>query len=414
MKQYISNLFRTLGNASVLIALTALMACNDNETDAPDNPSGDSNVISWNVEAINNSSRAFVNNNTLKTNCTPNGTPDSPGDVSERVGIIGDLVYKHDNSNVEYFSDVRLGYYEKPNGRKGVHWNYAGADKFWVNGTYMPLRAFYPAKYLEQTQMLEQTSNAQSLRVNYSTMTDQIDMLLGYRNIDSDNYDRSKAIDITMRHAMAGLKFQFKLTENNLSSTNKLTACWLESDGETDDQTRFATVGLLVYGLPDMEKVVLSDSIMWKKSYFPPQGYQFYKWENPAGTEFTKTKAGIPYLGGAAGNIYTDNEGFVLIIPQYIPKNLYLCFTTEEGGQNNVTRVPIPVDRGGSEVRDITSSITDPSQDGYYIMEDGHRKQFYLPNFRYIYNILIDQSGVILTVDIAPWNNFDSNTSIDF
>ena len=381
------------------------------------------------------SARALVTNAAcLQENCTPKGTaPDAKDDVSERVGIWADTHSKIGNSHTEIFKDVMLAYYEKEGGRPGAQWNYIGEDIYWPHDANMICRAYYPAKFLHQEGMVEESSNATSFRLSYSTVSCQEDVLLGYNYVDCDTKkslidgaDVSNNVPLQMKHGMAALQFKF-INKNN-DNTDYLVSCWLESEGAKDKTFRYATVGVMSYGL-QMPETGMSgkDKIMWSKAYYPAPGEKCHYWKAASGSElpYNSTQWCTAYTSkqSAAGELFTHNEGWLLVVPQAIPHNLYLCFTTTYTSEDNVMRVRIPIDRGGSTMPDPNNPTQNMEYDNPYFDKTKPenetnprriKKQYWRDNHKYIYNVTISPSNVTLEIKTSPWNVIDSNTSIDF
>ena len=400
-------------------------------------PSGPAEVMQFSPHmAPVQSSRALVADAAhLQSNCTPNGTsPDAAGDTSERIGIWADTHSKVDGTHNEIFKDVTLAYYEKNGGRPGAQWNYIGDDIYWPHGATMICRAYYPAKQLYENGMVEESSNATSFRLTYSTVSCQQDVLLGYNEVDCDTKqslidgaDVSKNIPLKLKHAMAAL--QFKFVNKNNGDTDKLVSCWLESESTKDYEFNYATVGLMSYGQPASGAGMYKENqIVWSKAYHPAPGEKCHYWKAAAGYElpYNATQSCTAYTSkqSEAGSLFTDNEGYLLVVPQAIPHHLYLCFTTTYTSEDNVMRVRIPVDRGGTTMPDPTDHSREMEYDNPYFdkskPEDAVanpkriKKQFWSENHKYIYNITISESNVTLEIKTSEWNIIDSNTSIDF
>lgn len=401
------------------------------------------NVIRWGI-VTEDDTRALISDDiTLQGKCSIDG---------ERIGVWANLEYK-DGTNaavpygdVEFFKDVMLAYYNKPEGRDGKHWNYPGEDKFWVSGTYMLCRAYYPANFLKgqnefNERLVELSSSASSFRIKYSTSVFQEDILVGYSRVDSDkkryfdneqkkiiSFDSQNGIPLKMQHALTALQFQFV---QDGGSENQLDKCWLESEGSDNIKTRFAVSANMMYGLkyeiPGDEHskgrvLNFEDRIFWKKSYCPIPQEKIYYWVNidgitiPYKNQLSESNPpATPYKNNykdykdtfnkeqkeyVTDNIYCNNDGFLLMIPQRIPENLYLCFTTKKGGPFDVIRIKIPEDKGGTEVE----SLYDHTK----------KEMWWLPNYRYTYTITISNSNITIDVGSDKWNNIFSNSSVDF
>jgi len=106
-----------------------------------------------------------------------------------------------------------------------------------------------------------------------------------------------------------------------------------------------------------------------------------YKWENELGISFQSENTLYTYNGGAVGEEYTQNSGWVLIIPQTVQEGtLQFCYTLKNAGEQKFS-VYIP-------------SITYE-----------HGKQ-------YTYMLEIRGSEASITLTIKPWNHLDSSYDI--
>ena len=100
----------------------------------------------------------------------------------------------------------------------------------------------------------------------------------------------------------------------------------------------------------------------------------------------TSTGIATAYNSSAAegsGQVYTGNNGWLLVIPQVIgPETVQLCFKTRTGG-DVVYRATIPA----TELQ---------------------------PGKRYTYLVKISSTQIELKLAIADWNERDSSYEIDF
>lgn len=395
MKKYLYNICSV---HFVIASILLLSACSTSEEDDRGGYLGNSanNYITWNpnVEDLDGDSRALMNATGLQKACTPTegADPDSD-DGTERVGIWADLIRNSDNGREFFFNNRMLGYYHKDGGREGQNWNYSGDDIPWLAGRKMICRAYYPAVYLTKNDMVVHSSDATSFHLNYSIYDSQEDILVGYNLVDTDsktdkdNKDVTAGIPIEMFHALSALKFKFYKAEKG--SSTKLTSCYLECGPKNDESKSFATVGLLAFG---SETAGDENKMVWDKAYEPEAKDKCYEWKYEAGLEFTSTTPAIPYADNQ--NMYSNNSGAIMIIPQVVPDNLYLCFTTEEGGAYNVTKIPL--NTGGELNKD-----------------DKDKNLKWLHNKCYTYSIKISDSKVTIEVSITPWNNINTTTGVE-
>ena len=390
----------------VAIAMITFTSCS-NDDDAPVAPDEDTAAIDFGIVSEGFDSRALIiGTDALNPLCTPTSGEkiDSDADKSERVGILADLIYKNTtNRKQNLFLD---------------HWMYKAADgwkyykegypndivrKHWVRGTYLVCSAYYPTKFMtKHTGIKLEATNANKMQLTYSAISCQEDLLIGYNVIDSDNRtdkDANKLADrtfvpILMQHGLAALKFQFK--SPNANSDDAITKVWLDdtdSDADGGDDW-FAVVGNLIYetveGVNADGKKIFTKNVNWTRS--TSGRYQNYIWENTEGlpVQFNPETIAVPYTKGnntnADADVFCNNDGFILLIPQKIPQKLFLCFTTKGGGPKKIIKQQL-YNQGGLKTWEY--------------------------NNRYIYTIKLSPAGVQLTVDVQPWNEIKSNTSVE-
>lgn len=388
-----------------ILMFTIFMVSCSSDDDNPQ-PSGGYDKFVLDVDVEEEDTRALVNTETLKTLCSPVGEPDALDDESERVGIWVDLKPKGEGNIQEGYLRHNMAYYEKPGGRTGKHWNYYPVeDQYWTANTYMICRTFYPARFLNDNNMIL-SSDASNFYITYSSVAHQEDLLIGYNYVDSDTKESLNrqpeetdlnVIPIKMQHALSALQFKFVLSDDNISDKELISSCWLEGGTNPDAERKFGTVGQMKAGVtPDYQFSYIS----WKTTFFPEKRQTNYLWVGKRnnmgkvpGLEFGKgTEVGIPYKleNTETGNKYCGNDGYILVIPQAIPEDMNLCFTLKSSGET-ISRVKI--NKGGDNVGDIPT---------------------WLPGHKYIYKIIIGNAGINLEVTNAPWNNYDSNHGVYF
>ena len=97
--------------------------------------------------------------------------------------------------------------------------------------------------------------------------------------------------------------------------------------------------------------------------------------------------------GTTDGGLFTENDGWLLILPQASSGNLQFCFTTRNA-EEGIYRVNIPK---GTEYDDSGAVISEE----------------YQPGKRYTYTIRITEADVELTITAADWNMRDSSYDIE-
>lgn len=411
-----------------IFTIMALSSCKEKEEPCPVGP-GDSLPISFSIETDRlQGTRAFVESNeTLKENCTAANSsyPGDPDDPSERIGVWANAYSTTATSTLDtitVFKDELLGFFDKSqmpgpvgsNSRAGDNWNYyPGEDKYWIPAAVYQFRIFYPAKFLKKADLLVASSDANSMQMTYSTAAYQKDVLVSTKEVNTLSGTPDE-VKMTLRHALAAMKFEFKYKDDYEAST-KLTSCWLESAGdESNNENRFATGGHMIYGVKNNS--AMSDTLRWEKAYYPKANEKIYEWKNGSGIEFSNSVKATAYTAPSTttvGKEYTDNNGWILIIPQKDPnysgfrghgnednKTLYLCFTTERSG-DYVIKVPLPVCN--------TNYAVDPAD------KDNPDRQtpYYRHNTRYTFTVIISNNlNVRITVKISPWNDVMAGENI--
>lgn len=328
---------------------------------------------------------------TLELACTPTGN----NGEGQAIGIWADYSYTDESGNPvtlkNIFPGTRLIYADKVNGNTHSKWNYEGADLYWFQGGEYKFRAYYPQ---EISTHAVSSASATTFVIEYPTHEMQQDLLLAYNQVDTADpgIDLSQPVPLSFSHGLAAVRFLIKATYSN---TDFLTSCWLQNADTRD----FATSGILAYG-----SETDNESITWVNGYNPPVTERIYHWEN-TGVEFTSDPSAGTYTpamayteaGTTSGDLYTDNEGWVLILPQTSSGNLQFCFTTRNG-EEGIYRVTIPA---VTERTQTTDGTTIESRE-------------YQPGKRYTYTISITESNLELDLTVADWNERESSHSIVF
>ncbi len=327
---------------------------------------------------------------TIEQTCTPQAA----GGEGKAIGIWADYAYTDERGDEvvmkNLFSGTRLIYADKPGGNPHSWWNYEGDDLYWFLGGSYKFRAYFPQ---ELGQNVISSATATTFVIEYPTHEMQEDLLLAYNRVDTTDpqVDLSLPVKLDFSHGLAAIRF---LVKADFANTDQLTSCYLQNV-ETQD---FATSGILAYGT-DTDP----EAISWVMGYYPPATERIYYWEN-AGVEFSYDGAGTshPALayspeGCTAGELFTRNNGWVLILPQASSGRLQFCFTTRNG-EEAVYRVTIP---------QITERIQ--ANDGSLFESTEYR-----PGRRYTYTISITKTDLELSLTVADWNLRESSHSIVF
>lgn len=389
-----------------VVAIAAWSCSNSDKTTIPVPETGDT-PIAWTVTGVDTPgarSRSLIGPEfdsegnpypnrdwiTLESACTPQNN----GGKGEAIGIWADYSYTDSQGDEvlmkNLFEGTRLIYAYKTDGNPHSNWNYEGDDHYWYRGGKYKFRAYYPQRLAEN---VVTSTSASTFVIEYPTHEMQEDLLLAYNYVDTTNprIDLSQPVALKFSHGLAAIRFFIKA---NYPNSDRLTSCYLQN-AETRD---FATSGMLAYGSDTDD-----ESISWVNGYNPPVTERIYLWTN-SGVEFTTDAAGnaTPALaysatGTTTGDLYTQNDGWVLILPQASSGNLQFCFTTQSG-QEAVYSVTIP------EVTEQTQA-----SDGTVV-----ESRKYLPGKRYTYTITISETDLELTLTVADWNERESSHSIVF
>lgn len=409
----------TLQLVVALCTMTVLSCSNDEDSElSPDKLC----PISFSIEQVGGmqTTRTMIENATdLQNACTPKDAGNA-NYLGEAIGLWGDYTVTDENGNTSTYpnffgnGNIALIYKDKPDGNPNSYWNYEGNALYWVIGGKYKFRAYYPQEAIKD-HVLE-SSNATTFIIDYNTMQLQRDLLVGYKDIDTENWNLNNPVPIRLRHAMAALQFKFQF-EDNLVETDYLTSCWLQNTEERD----FSNVAMLAYG-----DETNPNRLRWEESYQPPVTQKMYYWEHPRNNEnpdggiliennsTNDKKIAVAYCEkGSSGDEFTNNNGWLMIIPQQSDGTVQLCFTTYEGGQT-IYKVPLPIITGTDLATLQANSTTD--SDGNFIIgsaikTDGND---FVPGYRYTYTITISKTDMDIKLSIAKWNELKSSFDISF
>lgn len=388
------------------ILSVAAWSCSNPDTGGASMPEAGTVPISWKVESVDSpSSRSLVGPEfddegnpytdrdwiTLEQACAPTGN----GGEGQAIGIWADYTYTdsqgNEKTNRNIFAGTRLIYAEKANGNPWSDWNYEGNDLYWFKGGQYKFRAYYPEQIGDN---VISSATASTFVIEYPTHDMQEDLLLAYNYVNTTDpqVDLNQPVALRFSHGLAAVRFLVKATYSN---TDYLTSCWLQNADSRD----FATSGILAYGSETDE-----ESISWINGYNPPVTERIYYWKN-SGVEFSTdptagtstTAMAYTRTGTSEGELFAQNNGWVLILPQQSSGNLQFCFTTQSG-EEGVYRVSIP--KVTERIKASDGSVVESTE--------------YLPGKRYTYTISITETNLILDLTVADWNERESSHSIVF
>ena len=376
--------------AYCLAAVCALLALSCNR-------GGDEDVfrpIRFEVEQEGAVSKALIgNDNDLVHACTPV----EDGGLGNAIGLWAAITDAAGHTTNDVFQGVRLRWFAHSGGHEDnpdldedddrQKWNTVIVDDqgeragevYWRPGETYRFRAYYPAGV-----ELRENTSASTFIAEYRTSRQQDDMLAGYQKVQLTTLaDLQQHVQLRMRHTLSAVKFTFRFKED-FPSTDYLTGVWLENEAEGN----FMDYGLLVFGDGTEAGV---ERIQWYGISAPVEGEKMYQWCTSPGLPFSSTpeSRAVAYQGSDAtstvteGEFFTDNDGFVLMIPQTIGEGTSLCFTTQ-GSLGYTFKVAIPEGT---------------------VLE---------PGYRYTFNIIISKLDVELLITIKPWNELESSYTINF
>ncbi len=397
MKKYLSNIL-------LLVTAALITSCSSddmsNEQSSEPVPAG-SIGFSLNFSE----SRAFVNEASLKSLCSPANrvVPGSAGDKSERVGIIADLKFKNGEQDLNRYLEHTMAFFDNQGLADNRAWHYfehsannsqipVCDNKKWIAGTKMVCCAFYPEKMLREKDWVKDLTTAENFQLTYRTKESQQDVLAGYNIVDSDDrigkdgpLPGGNTVPINMQHCLSAIKFQFYREKGDFNEQLELTGFCLETkkDEQSASTHKFANEGTIQY------QYVTTDGIIQPKWVVgETNDLVHYMWKHNGmliGEEKNNNMATAYTAAGATeGANYCTNDGYLFVIPQNIPKDLYFCFTTSNGAK-------------------VSKKL---------VVEGAPQK--WESNNRYVYTIKLSKATITWEVDVMPWENFDSNTSIDF
>lgn len=328
-------------------------------------------VIGWHVTAndlatgIDPARKALIEDyDDLRNACTPGESQES-----EKIGLLGN--YTSNGQTKVVFDNVDLWWWEKEDGNpysdyqgKDSYWNYPGKDIYWTSYADYTFKAYFPKSKVE----LQPGSAADKLLIVYDTEITQYDLLVAHKSMPAK---RENPVRLVMKNALSALSFDFQFVESGVS--DQLLCCWFENKVEN---------GLYTSSTLNFEK-----DIVWPHNTPNPVGVPFYYWEPEDPLLIRSTSASIAYSTPAAeskGRVYTENSGWLLIIPQSSPNAgvAKLCFKTSTGG-NTVYSIDLPA----------------------FDFKAGHR---------YTYHVKLTSTGIELSLTIADWNERKSSYEIDF
>lgn len=349
---------KRLVNRTVIGIMLLMMACLQACIQSEDNLPMNDRLICWYVTSVEGkqSSRTLIGSSdgetSLQMACTD----------AEAIAVWG--TYTSDNTDNEVFTNTPLTY------ENGI-WYYTGGYRYWMDDSFYKFRACYPRNALRR---YITAADANSIEITYDTETLQEDLLVSYKEIETETWNYSDAVPLEMTHALSALRFQFQTVED---VTMHLQSFSLDNGTETG--SGLSTSGTLLY---DKKEVALSD---WEVD--TPISGTIYSWQFPVtdsdlGLPFNQSDRATAYqfeTNTIVGTQYIGNDGYVLIVPQVYNGKTKMNFTIDNKSYN----VNLPA------------------------------KEF-LPGYRYTYLIQVTgDNAVTLNCVVKPWTLKEENMDFE-
>ena len=324
-------------------------------------------------------------------------TPVADGGLGKAIGLWAAITDASGRTTNDVFKGVQLRWFDREGGHEfnpdsseeenRQKWNTVIVDEqgeragevYWRPGETYRFRAYYPAGV-----ELRENTSASTFIADYRTSLQQDDMLAGYQKMTLNTLaDLQQHVKLRMKHMLSAVRFTFRFNDD-FPSTDRLTGVWMENG----DEGNFIDYGLLVYGDGTESGV---ESVQWYGIQAPMPGEKIYEWTTSPGISFSNTDASkaLAYQPTDAsstvseGEFFTQNDGYVLMVPQTVGKDAFICFTTENS-LGYVFRAAIPEGT---------------------VLE---------PGYRYTFNVIISKLDVELFITIKPWNELESSYTINF
>lgn len=340
-----------------LFMLLAFSACTEKDVPVPEKK-----AITWQVESDTVAqSKALIDNNVLQTACTLNADG-----TNETIGIWGDFTVNSAGKDItiQEFIATPLTYVPSSS-----NWEYTGAVRYWMSLSVYDFRACYPQAKMTELMTVMSATQFQSGPIN--TLELQEDLLVAAKQVDTRTANLSEPVTLNLQHIFAAIKFKVKAADGFKPAADEgVTSCWLQN--KTGETNLFSPSGSLVHSGN------ASPVISWTTGESTEE--PMYKWEHN-GVSFASENTLYTSNGGKAGEMYTHNDAWVLVVPQTVQEGtLQFCYTMKKTG-TRVFSVGIPA---------ITYE---------------HGKQ-------YTYMLEIRGSEADVTLTIKEWNHLDSNYDI--
>ena len=371
----------------MLAAVCLLMSCKD-DMDSYDTPNDTSHSIMWNVVSSDMKPHKYVsrsmieNDNLLREACTDGLNAIGIWSAYELDGSIRKNVLGNDHG------DVSLIYREGTSWDNYNGWSYGETAVLWEIGAKYTFNAYFPKHVVTEIS----TSDISTFVVEYNSEVHQEDLMMAYSYIDTNlpTFKTGVPVTLNMLHTLSALRFRFSFIDSDGTTYNDsdaLTAFWLENTAHNEG---LATTGMLAFGTYNDDGTLNGEHIHWFYEDYPEpststQQRPFFVWEDTNGVEFASTTTqrtiATAYSTNADGNQrYSNNNGYVLVIPQETNGSTMMCFRLKSTG-------------------DLVHRVALPATD-------------YDAGKRYTYDIRFGRTQATVKLTIAEWNELKSSQDI--
>lgn len=357
-----------LSRIFLLLILTSLFIGCAQETDTlfPEPLPVSKMPIQWSVKPMA-PARALVDDAQMQAACTPvaDGTHESIGlwgQYTSAVSGTNDLFVEFNATPLTYAPKV-----EDTNPHND--WNYPGDVKYWEAKAVYDFRACYPQKLMTTLMTQMDATIFQGGPINTSVL--QEDILVAATQVNTATSDLAVPVRLNLQHIFAAIKFKVKAVAGFVPPSGEaVTSCWLQN--QTNEINLFSPSGYLVY----------SGNVNPEIKWYPYEASTapMYVWKH-SGVSFTQENTLYTPNNGMQGSEYTNNDGWLLVVPQSVKVgSLRFCYTLQHAG-DEVFSVEIP-------------SIT------------------YEQGKQYTYLLEIKGSSADVRLTIAPWNHLEASYDV--
>lgn len=264
-------------------------------------------------------------------------------------------------------NDVSLIYRVNTSWDNWAGWTYGKIAALWKSDAIYYFNAYFP----KDNGLKELSNTKNALLGKYNTIVTQEDLLVEKLVIDTgaETFQGSPVL-LDMKHALAALCFEFQSVDGTPMKLKSFALKNTKEEG-TGIVQGLGTSGTLAY---QGESVELSN---WTVTSPLPTD-KLYDWQH-LGVNFSTTSVtAYQKTGTIVGNLYTNNDGYVLIIPQEYDGKTKMIFETDKNS------IPYEV------------TLPAPSKEGTV--------NKFLPGYRYTYIIKIAGKDVTLECVAQPWD----------